>query len=51
MVSVFVVGFVLGVMAGIMIGWAAAPAVVWRSPKEASRAAHLPDAVEMIGQM
>jgi hypothetical protein len=26
--------FLFGLITGIMVGWAAAPAVVWRTPKE-----------------
>jgi hypothetical protein len=32
-VIVFAAAFVLGVMTGIVIGWSAAPAVIWRAPK------------------
>ena len=49
MVIVFVAGFVLGVMGGIFIGWSAAPAVVWRTPKALPEPVEAADAVGMTG--
>jgi hypothetical protein len=47
---VFVAGLVLGLMAGIVLGWCAVPReVVWRAPKEAPEAGRAPDAVGMNG--
>jgi hypothetical protein len=46
---VLVAGFVLGVMAGIYIGWSAAPAVVWQVRQGRPEPAKAPEAVGMTG--
>jgi len=48
-VSLFVAAFVLGMLAGIAVGWSAAPALVWQAPKEGPGAAPAPQAVGVRG--
>jgi hypothetical protein len=48
-VGLFVAAFLLGLMVGIVVGWSAAPAVVWGVPDEAPEPGLAPKAVGMTG--
>jgi hypothetical protein len=49
-VGLFVAAFMLGLMVGIVVGWSAAPAVVWREPRERPEAeAAAPSAPHAVG--
>lgn len=48
---VLVSGFVLGTTVGIVIGWAAAPAMIWAARKDLPDPATNPDAVGTTGTL
>jgi hypothetical protein len=52
-IGLFAAAFVLGLMVGILLGWAAAPAMVWQAPEEQPEGAEAPkpQAVGLLGAL